>query len=236
MLTLTFFSAYNYELDNKGACQLVPGYQPQSLEEFCKANPTAIEYFEPTGYRRIPLTTCRDGLQFDRASGSRPCPGHQDEYERAHVGPSGFTVFLAVTLPFAAAGAIGWWVFRNWSGSFGQIRLGESPRGGLLGGDMLDSDRPWVRYPIIAVSAAVAVIGALPLIAMGIWRAASSAAERLGVPGFGGSRGAWSRLGGGGVGGARRFTTRDSFARGGEYDIVDDDEGELLGEDSDEEA
>ena len=52
--------------------------------------------------------------------------------------------------------------------------------------------------------------------------------------GFGsGGRGAWSRVGGG----AGPFTTRDSFARGrGDYAVVDEDEGELLGEDSDEDV
>lgn len=40
-------------------------------------------------------------------------------------------------------------------------------------------------------------------------------------------------------GGSRpaRFTTRDSFARGrGDYAVVDDDEGELLGDESDEDV
>jgi len=40
-----------------------------------------------------------------------------------------------------------------------------------------------------------------------------------------------------GRGGNRRFTTRDSFARGrGGYAVVDEDEGELLGDESDEEV
>jgi hypothetical protein len=40
-----------------------------------------------------------------------------------------------------------------------------------------------------------------------------------------------------GKGRSRRFTTRDSFARGrGDYAIVDEDEGELLGDESDEEV
>jgi hypothetical protein len=44
--------------------------------------------------------------------------------------------------------------------------------------------------------------------------------------------------GGGGAGyGGQRYTSRSSFARGrGDYAVVDDDEGELLGEDSDEEV
>ena len=38
-------------------------------------------------------------------------------------------------------------------------------------------------------------------------------------------------------GSGKRFTTRDSFARGtGDYAVVDTDEGELLGEDSDEDV
>lgn len=38
-------------------------------------------------------------------------------------------------------------------------------------------------------------------------------------------------------GGSRgRYTTRSSFARGASYEPVDDDEGELLGDDSEEEV
>jgi hypothetical protein len=44
--------------------------------------------------------------------------------------------------------------------------------------------------------------------------------------------------GGGGYGGyGRTYTSRSSFARGrGDYAVVDPDEGELLGDDSDEEV
>jgi hypothetical protein len=215
-------------MDKVGACHLVPGLQPLSREQWCKDHPDESTYFEPTGYRRLPLTTCVAGQEFDKLSVSHPCPGKEDEYERAHRGPSGFVLFLAITLPFAAAGAVGWWVWRNWSGTFGQIRLGEQPSSPLAGGlgSLLDSDAPWVRYPIIAVSAVVAVAGAIPLLVAAAWRTASGA---LG----GGARGGWSRV----SGGSRRFTTRDSFARGrADYAVVDEDEGELLGEDSDEEV
>jgi hypothetical protein len=221
-------SDYNYELDNHGTCQLVPGFQPKTKEEWCKENPTASEYWEPTGYRRLPLTTCQDGQEFDKMSVSSPCPGREDEYERAHRGPSGFVLFLAIVIPIAAAGAVGWWVWRNWAGTFGQIRLGEQPSSGV--GALLDSDAPWVRYPVMAVAALVAVVGAIPLVVAAVWRTAAGAAGRWG----GSSGGGWSRLGGGA---SRRFTTRDSFARGrGDYAVVDDDEGELLGDDSDEEV
>ncbi|KAL2756760.1 hypothetical protein ACRALDRAFT_1041229 [Sodiomyces alcalophilus JCM 7366] len=205
---------YNFELDNHGQCNLVPGKEPISAEQWCSDHPDAIEYYEPTGYRRIPLTTCRGGNELDKASTSHPCKGKEEEYERLR-GTSGVAIFFAVVIPFAVAGGIGWWVYRNWNDQFGQIRLGES-RG-------LDNDAPWVRYPVIAVSAVVALAAALPLVVSALWRNATSAYERVSG-------------GGGWFGGSRRFTTRDSFARGrGVYSAIDD-EGELLGDDSDEDV
>ena len=166
LLTL-LCSDYNYELDNSGSCRLVEGLKPLSAETWCKEHPDAIEYFEPTGYRRIPMTTCTNGLEFDKVSDSHPCPGYEEEYERKHAGPSGVAIFFAVIIPFAAASAIGWYVWRNWRTTFGQIRLGEQSGGA---GELFDSDRPWVRYPVIAVSAAVAVVASLPLLASALWR------------------------------------------------------------------
>ncbi|KAK3335508.1 hypothetical protein B0T19DRAFT_10337 [Cercophora scortea] len=219
---------FNFQLDNHGQCSLVQGLSPLEPTEWCKSHPDEDEYYEPTGYRRIPLTTCVGGKNFDTESEPHPCPGHEEEFERKHA-TSGIAIFFAVVIPFAAAAAVGWYVWRNWTGKFGQIRLGE--QGGT---SALDSERPWVRYPVIALSAIVAVVIAMPLVASTVWRSASGLAERWGLTRAG--RGGWSRLGGGG-GGNRTYTTRDSFARGrGDYAVVDEDEGELLGEDSDEEV
>ncbi|TDZ74443.1 Vacuolar protein sorting/targeting protein 10 [Colletotrichum trifolii] len=211
---------YNFELDSHKQCSLVEGKAPISAEQWCKENPDAVEYYEPTGLRRIPLTTCVGGLEFDKQANAHACAGKEEEFERRRRA-SGIAIFFAVVIPIGLAGGFGWWVYRNWNGKFGQIRLGES--------SSLDGEQPWVKYPVIALSAAVAVISAMPLIASALWRNATSAYERV----SGGNRGG-SWLGGRGN---RRFTTRDSFARGrGDYDIVDDDEGELLGDDSDEEV
>ena len=69
---------------------------------------------------------------------------------------------------------------------------------------------------MLVISGLVAVAQAAPLLAISLWRSASAALGR---------------------GTNRRFTTRDSFARGrGDYAVVDEDEGELLGDDSDEEV
>jgi hypothetical protein len=109
-----------------------------------------------------------------------------------------------------ASGA-GYWVWRNWDGKFGRIRLGND------GGSDFDAGSPWVKYPVMAVAVVVAVAVAIPDVVGRIWRFAQS---KMGV---GAATG--------------RYTTRSSFSRGrGEYAVVDDDEGELLGEDSDEEV
>ena len=55
---------------------------------------------------------------------ANPCPGHEDNFNKKH-GISGVAVFFAVIIPFAAAAGVGYWVWRNWTSKFGQIRLGE---------------------------------------------------------------------------------------------------------------
>ncbi|KAF4512470.1 hypothetical protein G6O67_001606 [Ophiocordyceps sinensis] len=209
--------AFNYELDNHGQCTLVAGLDPLSGEQWCAKNPNATSWFEPTGYRKVPLSTCQGGNELDKTSTEHACEGHEEEFERKHR-TSGFVVLLAVLIPFAAAAAVGWYVYRNWDGKLGQIRLGEHS-------STFDSDRPWIKYPVVAVSAVAAVAVALPFIASRLWRSVAGTYDRV-------------RGGGGGwlSGGNRRFTTRDSFARGrSDYDMVDD-EGELLGDDSDDEV
>ncbi|KAF5011665.1 hypothetical protein FDECE_2240 [Fusarium decemcellulare] len=208
--------AYNFELDNHGQCSLVPGYEALSGEEWCKQHPNETTWYGPTGYRRLPLTTCEDGMELDKTSHEYACPGHKDEFERKHR-TSGWAIFFAVVIPIGLAAAVGWFVWRNWSGKFGQIRLGDNS-------STFDSDQPWIKYPVIAISAVAAVVAAIPLVVTSLWRSTTGVYERVQSRNRGGN---WSR----------RYTTRDSFARGrGDYAVVDDDEGELLGEESDEEV
>lgn len=144
----------------------------------------------------------------DKTKGPHPCPGFEEEFERKH-GISGFGIFMAVVIPFIAAGGIGYYVWRNWDGKFGRIRLGDS-------GSRFDSESPWISWPVAAISGLVAVVAAVPLLVGSLWRMVSN---RFG--GYGG----------------RTYTSRSSFARGrGDYAVVDPDEGELLGEDSDEDV
>jgi hypothetical protein len=193
-----------------------------------------IEYYVPTGYRKIAISTCDDekpGAQAFDKNQPLVCPGKEDEFEKKH-GLSGVGIFFAVIIPFVIAGAVGYWVWKNWANKFGQIRLGEQCTSSSLSflihsifatpGTSLklsiasfDSEAPYIKYPVLIIAGIVAAIQATPLLVSSLWRSASNV--------FGGR--------------GRRFTTRDSFARGrGDYAVVDDDEGELLGEDSDDDA
>jgi hypothetical protein len=186
---------------------LVEGLQPIDHIQYCKEDPNRISYFEPTGYRRVPLTTCKGGDEYD-VSTEHVCPGKQEEFEKEHKGLSGFGLFVvAVLLPVLIAGGVGYWVWRNWDGKFGRIRLGDN-------GSAFDASQPWIQYPVMAISALVAVVAAIPLVVSSAWR---------GISGLFGRN--------------RRYTTRQSFARGrGDYAVVDPDEDELLGDDDDEEV
>ncbi len=203
-------SDYNYQVSTDGTCRLVPGLPEPDHSQACRDDPSLLSYWKPTGYRRTPLDTCEGGKELEYTSEQKACPGKKDAFddEQRKKGLSGFSFFLLViVLPLAIAAAVGYFVYRNWDGKFGKIRLGDS------GGGVFDADRPWIAWPIVAVSAAVAVLGSLPLLVGSAWR---------GVRGM--------------FGGGRRYTTRSDFSRGGRYAVVDPDEDELLGEDEDDEV
>ncbi|KAL8783447.1 MAG: hypothetical protein Q9195_009389 [Heterodermia aff. obscurata] len=213
---------YNYERGTDGSCQLVSGLPPPDHSLQCKENPEQTHYYLPTGYRRIPLTTCEGGKEFDIAE-DKSCPGHEADWEKekASHGLSGFWLFvLVVLLPVGLAGSVGYWVYTHWDGGMrvGSIRLGS----GADSGGAFDADRPWIKYPVAALAGTVAVVAAVPLLVRSLWRS---------VTGRGGGGGRYSGLGDGN----RAYTTRNSFARRrGEYASVDPDEDELLGEDDEE--
>ncbi|PMD41536.1 Oligoxyloglucan reducing end-specific cellobiohydrolase [Hyaloscypha variabilis F] len=197
---------WNYERQKDGTCKLIKDMPPPDHSLFCKEDATRFEYYKPTGYRRIGGTTCSGGIEFDKSE-ALPCPGHGDEFNKKH-GPSGWAIFFAVTIPIIVAAGAGYWVWKNWASKFGQIRLGEQ--------SSFDGEAPYIKYPVLVISGVVAVAQALPLLLASLWRSTMNLI---------------------GQGRSRRFTTRDSFARGrGDYAIVDEDEGELLGDESDEEV
>jgi Sortilin, neurotensin receptor 3, C-terminal len=120
---LTKCSDYNYERQVDGSCKLVPGLKPADHSESCRLDPDQIEYFAPTGYRRLTMSTCEGGREMDLAE-AFACPGHDDEFNKKH-GPTAWGIFFAVTIPIVVATGVGYWVWKNWANKFGQIRLGE---------------------------------------------------------------------------------------------------------------
>lgn len=195
---------------------MVPGLPKPNAIEYCTENPDAVEYWEPTGYRRIPLTTCVGGVNYDHLV-PRPCPNHEEEFERKH-GVSGVVIFFAIIIPFAIAAGVGYWVYINWDGKFGQIRLGE---GGSQSFSSMFSrgsggagESPLITIPVMVIAGTVAAVKVLPLLVMSLWRSVSGYVR---IPGRGGPR---------------PYATRSAFAaRRGDYTNVVDDEDELLGDD-----
>ena len=217
---LTFYSDYNYQIASDGSCQLVPGLTPPDHSQQCVENPDLNSYYLPTGYRRTPLDTCSGGKELEYTSTQKPCPHHEKEFEEEQhsKGLGGFWFFVLVfVLPISIATGAGYWVYQNWDGKFGRIRLGEGGPSGS--GDVFDADKPWIKYPIVAISGLVAVAASLPLVAGSAWR---------GLMGVFGRGGGYGRVG--------TYSSRSDFSRDGRYAVVDPEEDELFGDEEEEEG
>jgi hypothetical protein len=116
-------SDFNFERQNDGTCKLVKGYSPPDHSLICAQDDSIEEWYETTGFRRIPITTCQGGKELD-ISLAHPCPGYEDKFGKKH-GPSAWGIFFAIIIPVLVATGVGWWVWKNWANKFGQIRLGE---------------------------------------------------------------------------------------------------------------
>ncbi|EGD96168.1 vacuolar protein sorting protein [Trichophyton tonsurans CBS 112818] len=199
---------YNYERQSDGSCALVKGLKPADPMQICKDDPEAVEYFEPTGYRKLPVSTCEGGHQLDHLV-ARPCPNKKKEFDEKHPGIGGFGLFFAIFFPVAIATCVGYWAFSKWDGKFGRIRLGESQPESIF-----SRDSPLISVPVTIVAGTVAVITALPLLFSSLWRS---------FRGYTRLPGSWAQR-------QRPYASRGAFAaRRGEYVGVVDDEDELLG-------
>lgn len=114
---------WNYERDEAGECKLVKGYTPPDHTEVCK-NPGVNEWWFPTGYRRIPMTTCEGGFEYDKME-NFPCPGKEEGFKKKHRGLRGFPLFLVIVLPILAVGTFVFMVYHHYVGRYGQIKLGD---------------------------------------------------------------------------------------------------------------
>jgi len=213
---------YNFERTSAGDCKLVDGQTPKNPEEVCRAHPEIDEFFDVSGYRKLPLSTCEGGNEFDIAVESHPCPGHEEQYQKKR-GISGVALFFAIFLPIAAAAVVGYFAWRQIESRYGRIRLGESGPSAGGGRSAFDAENVWVRIPVLVVSGIAAVVMAIPAVFGGLIRVVR---ERTGRGGDGG--------GGRGRGG---YTSRGAFARarGRDQDyssvVSEDEDGDLLGAD-----
>jgi hypothetical protein len=165
----------------------------------CKQEGT-IEWFETSGYRKVPLSTCEGGLNLDRQqTKSHPCPGKEDQYYEGSRGLHGWALAYVILLTFGMAGVAGYIFWKRCAdGRFGQIRLGE--------GD--PTSQPfYIRYPLIALSGIVAAAVLLPDVIVSGWKWIRAKLARQ-----------------------RRFTSRQSFARDGYASLANESftDAELL--------
>ncbi|QPG76801.1 hypothetical protein FOA43_004195 [Brettanomyces nanus] len=93
---------YNFETAADGTCRLIKGLSSKDNSEICNRDDKVLEYWEPTGYRKVPLSTCEGGLELDKWA-SHPCPGKENDYKKEHHnGIRGFALFMVITLPLLA--------------------------------------------------------------------------------------------------------------------------------------
>lgn len=118
-------SDYNYERQNDGSCALVLGLSPADHALVCESDSVLLEYHEPTGYRRIPLTTCVGGKEMDLTSVSHPCPGREEELYKAKKS-SKLLIFMISVVCLAIMSGAAYFVYGIWSRRYGSIRLGSN--------------------------------------------------------------------------------------------------------------
>ncbi|CCH42175.1 transmembrane sorting receptor [Wickerhamomyces ciferrii] len=114
---------WNYEKDSNGECKLISGYTPPDHSDVCK-KPGVEEYWLATGYRRIPLTTCEGGQEFDKVE-AKPCAGKEAEFKARHKGLTGLSLALVIIIPILTAATFVYFIYYKYVGKYGQIKLGD---------------------------------------------------------------------------------------------------------------
>lgn len=129
---------YNFELSIDGTCRLVAGLEGLKGDEVC-SNEEVNEWWEPTGYRKLELSTCEGGLSLDKWK-SHPCPGKEAENVRIG-GLSMFGIIFIPLLAFAIALTVVYERGIRRNGGFsriGEIRLDEGDNLQLVEENRLD--------------------------------------------------------------------------------------------------
>ncbi|EIM80281.1 Oligoxyloglucan reducing end-specific cellobiohydrolase [Stereum hirsutum FP-91666 SS1] len=107
-----FECEFNYARNSDGQCVLASGTQPLPPDDSCRNGEDY--WYDRTAYRKIPYSTCEDGLALHQGS-RHVCPGI-----RAHG--AAFWFFVLV-LPFIFTASVAWWYYRKSGLARGMIRL-----------------------------------------------------------------------------------------------------------------
>ncbi|KAJ1534536.1 uncharacterized protein FZC26_26195g4269, partial [Saccharomyces cerevisiae] len=92
--------------------------------------PDLIEYYDSSGYRKIPLSTCKGGLKLDAHLAPHPCPGKEKAFREKYSINTGAYALVFVTILLVIF-FVAWFVYdrgirRNGGFSrFEEIRLGD---------------------------------------------------------------------------------------------------------------
>nr|CAI6770505.1 CMF_HP1_G0049150.mRNA.1.CDS.1 [Saccharomyces cerevisiae] len=121
---------YNFYKASDGTCKLVKGLSSANGADICKKEPDLIEYYDSSGYRKIPLSTCKGGLKLDAHLAPHPCPGKEKAFREKYPINTGAYALVFVTILLVIFFAA-WFVYnrgirRNGGFSrFEEIRLGD---------------------------------------------------------------------------------------------------------------
>lgn len=120
---------YNFFRASDETCHLVGGLTPADRQKDSCEIEGAFQYFESTGYRKIPLSTCEGGKKY-ASWDVHPCPGKEKEFNKYYGNEiSGMKWFLVVGIPIFVFLFSAWFVYERGirrNGGFkrlGQIRL-----------------------------------------------------------------------------------------------------------------
>ncbi|ODQ63277.1 vacuolar protein sorting/targeting protein 10 [Nadsonia fulvescens var. elongata DSM 6958] len=143
---------FNYFRADDGSCQLVNGLSPPDNSLICSEMPGTIEYWVPTGYRRVPLSTCEGGNELDKIE-SHPCPGKEKEYEDRNGGLHGFMFLVVVLLPIMMFALVIYLVWQHFNSQRYTIRLGD---------EELEEESLIIKYGVNVVAGVVAAVSIIP--------------------------------------------------------------------------
>ncbi|KAG7803237.1 hypothetical protein KL944_001190 [Ogataea haglerorum] len=148
---------FNYYLTPDGLCRLVPSYSPPSHEDICLADNAPVGYYPATGYRKIPLSTCEGGTEFDKSEEPVPCKGREEEFNRLHPRLGLLAALLLWAVAAVVAGYSMRFAYKWYTSRHGEIRLDDD--GGFTFVDVNES--VWAQWRRFVVDSALSSLMAV---------------------------------------------------------------------------